>query len=93
VDIGNTTLKRAADLFAGGDVPGLKVRIIVYNAALVDGNMLEAETVETINAIFNVNGSSSRVQVNYVCWQSNRTFTAGTVSDYAGIAPPHPKQR
>lgn len=64
-DIGNTTLKRAAELFAGGDVSGLKIHIIVHNAALVDDNSLEAETVETINAVFNVNGSSSGS--NYVC--------------------------
>jgi len=55
VDIGTITLKRATDLFAGGDTADLKVHIIVHNAALVDDNMLEAETVETINAVFNVN--------------------------------------
>jgi len=54
-DIGTKTLKRAADLFAGGDTVHLKIHIIVHNAGLVDDHMLEAETVETINLIFNVN--------------------------------------
>jgi NAD(P)-dependent dehydrogenase (short-subunit alcohol dehydrogenase family) len=50
-------LKRAADLFVGGDTSDLKIHIIVHNAALVADNMLEEETAENINAIFNVNGS------------------------------------
>lgn len=57
VDIGATTLKRAADLFAGGDTSDLTIHIIVHNAALVDDNILEEETAENINTIFNVNGS------------------------------------
>ena len=57
VDIGPTTLKRAAELFAGGDTSDLKIHIIVHNAALVDDSMLEEETAENINTIFNVNGS------------------------------------
>ncbi|KIM90608.1 hypothetical protein PILCRDRAFT_84544 [Piloderma croceum F 1598] len=55
VDIGSTTLKRAADLFAGGDTSDLKIHIIVHNAALVDDNILEEETAENVNTIFNVN--------------------------------------
>lgn len=54
-DIGTKTLKRAADLFAGGDTAHLKIHIIVHNAGLVDDHMLEAETIETINSILNVN--------------------------------------
>jgi NAD(P)-dependent dehydrogenase (short-subunit alcohol dehydrogenase family) len=53
-------LKRAAELFTGGDISNLKVHIIVHNAAIVDDKMLEAETIESINAVLNINGASPR---------------------------------
>lgn len=49
-------MKRAADIFAGGDTANLKIHIIVHNAGLVDDHILEAETVEMIDSIFHVNG-------------------------------------
>jgi short-subunit dehydrogenase len=57
VDIGTQILQRAVDLFAEGDQTDLKVHILIHSAALVSNRNLEAETIESFNSIFNVNGS------------------------------------
>jgi len=57
VDIGTQILQRAVDLFAEGDQTDLKVHVLIHSAALVSNRNLEAETIESFNSIFNVNGS------------------------------------
>jgi NAD(P)-dependent dehydrogenase (short-subunit alcohol dehydrogenase family) len=55
-DIGPQILNGAAKIFSDGDISKLKVHILVHNAAMGHAAILEKQTMEDFDAIFNVNG-------------------------------------
>jgi len=54
-DIGSQILNGAAKIFSDGDTSKLKVHILVHNAAIAPTAILEEQTIEGIDAVFNVN--------------------------------------
>jgi len=54
-DIGPQILNGAAKIFSDGDISKLKVHILVHNAAIYHTTILEKQTIEDFDAVFNVN--------------------------------------
>jgi 3-oxoacyl-[acyl-carrier protein] reductase len=58
-DVGQNILKAAIDLFTDGDSSQLKIHILIHNAAVTEFGTIETQTLQGIDDLFNVNGSSS----------------------------------